>query len=160
MAKQPIKVGIHQDLFALNLAEPPTKKIMRKAIACYVNTPNYLSTIIKGAKRIDLKGEPVGEVTAAEAAGALAKIEKQRKKAHALWQEKKLQRQAAKKRKAEQRVQAKSEKAKLNTKPLPKSLPEPLPGKVAEIQVELPKPAKFGKVLTLKKKTIVTEVIN
>ena len=141
----PLKISIHQDIFALNLADAPPKRLIRKALGFYANSPSYLSSLVAKASRIDLNGDQVGEVTEQEALNSLTKSRKHKEKAHLLWLEKKkLQRQEAKKRKAA----AKVNKAQITEKTMP------------ELKVEAPiitPPAKFGKVLTLKKKITVAE---
>ncbi|WP_231613449.1 ProQ/FINO family protein, partial [Halomonas sp. BC04] len=58
---RPLKVGIHQDLAA---REPWPEKLVRRALAGYVNLPRYLKAVREGAQRIDLAGRPDGSVDA------------------------------------------------------------------------------------------------
>ncbi|CAM3826018.1 ProQ/FINO family protein [Vreelandella rituensis] len=56
---QPLKVGIHEDLAA---KEPWSNKLIRRALASYVNLPRYLKAMREGSTRIDLEGRPAGVV--------------------------------------------------------------------------------------------------
>src|SRR5690554_6194438 len=58
---RPLKVGIHE---ALAEQEPWPEKLVRRALACYVNLPRYLKAVREGAERIDLDGKPAGQVDA------------------------------------------------------------------------------------------------
>lgn len=149
----PLKISIHREIFALNLVDAPPKRLIRKVLGFYANSPSYLSSLVAKAPRIDLNGDQVGEVTEQEGLNSLAKSKKYKEKAHLIWLEKKkLQRQEAKKRKAEQRAAAKLKKTQINEIILPElTVEEPT-------TEEIPKPAKFAKVLTLKKKTTTTEI--
>ena len=149
----PLKIGIHQDIFALSLTDAPSKRLVRQALGFYVNSFGYLRSLAIGAPRIDLNGEQVGEVTEQEAQAALAKIiEKYREKVRFTWQEKKKwQHQEAKKRRTERKAAAKLKEVKVAEKILLELATE------ISITEEILKSAKFGKVLTLKKKTTITE---
>ncbi|RDB43932.1 ABC transporter substrate-binding protein [Halomonas sp. DQ26W] len=70
---RPLKVGIHQDLAA---REPWPEKLVRRALAGYVNLPRYLKAVRKGAPRIDLAGQPDGSVDAQAAEHAHRKLER------------------------------------------------------------------------------------
>ncbi|MDN3556130.1 ProQ/FINO family protein [Halomonas maura] len=70
---RPLKVGIHEDLAAL---EPWPEKLVRRALACYVNLPRYLKSVRDGAERIDLDGAPAGRVDAGAAEHAHKKLER------------------------------------------------------------------------------------
>lgn len=70
---QPLKVGIHEDLVA---AEPWPEKLVRRALACYVNLPRYLKAVRHGAQRIDLEGQPSGSVDEGAADHAKRKLER------------------------------------------------------------------------------------
>lgn len=70
---RPLKVGIHEDLTA---REPWPEKLVRRALACYVNLPRYLKSVREGAERLDLAGEPAGRVDAAAAEHAHRKLER------------------------------------------------------------------------------------
>jgi len=70
---RPLKVGIHEELAA---REPWPEKLVRRALACYVNLPRYLKSVRDGAPRIDLAGEPAGTVDEAAAEHARKKLER------------------------------------------------------------------------------------
>ena len=56
---KPLKIGIHQDL-AEREAWP--NKLIRRALANYVNLPRYIKAVRVGAERVDLDGQPAGKV--------------------------------------------------------------------------------------------------
>ena len=56
---KPLKVGIHQDLAD---REPWSNKLIRRALANYVNLPRYVKAMREGAERIDLEGNVAGSV--------------------------------------------------------------------------------------------------
>lgn len=68
---KPLKKGIKQDLVKrLSTIEgivTEDKACMVKSLAYYVNTASYHKSVIEGATRIDLDGQPAGVVTAEEA---------------------------------------------------------------------------------------------
>lgn len=64
----PLKVGIHKDIAAA-LPELGAEDIGR-AMRFYVTGIEYLRVCTEGAARIDLDGEPAGNVSASEARGA------------------------------------------------------------------------------------------
>ncbi len=70
---RPLKVGIHEELSAL---EPWPEKLVRRALACYVNLPRYLKSVREGAERIDLNGAPSGVVDRGAADHAHKKLER------------------------------------------------------------------------------------
>lgn len=70
---RPLQVGIHE---ALSAREPWPEKLVRRALACYVNLPRYLKSVREGAWRLDLAGEPAGQVDAAAAEHARKKLER------------------------------------------------------------------------------------
>lgn len=68
---KPLKKGIKQDLL-LRLSKiegivTEDKACMVKSLSYYVNTITYHKSVIEGAERIDLDGQPAGVVTAEEA---------------------------------------------------------------------------------------------
>ncbi|MGM0855806.1 MAG: ProQ/FINO family protein [Pseudomonadota bacterium] len=67
---QPLKVGIHHDLAA---REPWSGKLIRRALANYVNLPRYIKSVREGATRIDLEGNEAGVVDAEAARHAAEK---------------------------------------------------------------------------------------
>ncbi|MBS9404285.1 ProQ/FinO family protein [Halomonas sp. TRM85114] len=70
---RPLKVGIHQDLAA---REPWPEKLVRRALAGYVNLPRYLKAVREGGERIDLEGQAAGTVDAQAADHARQKLER------------------------------------------------------------------------------------
>ncbi|MFP3344065.1 ProQ/FINO family protein [Halomonas sp. SIMBA_159] len=56
---KPLKVGIHQDLAE---REAWSGKLIRRALANYVNLPRYVKSMREGAERVDLDGKPSGKV--------------------------------------------------------------------------------------------------
>lgn len=70
---RPLKVGIHEELAA---REPWPEKLVRRALACYVNLPRYLKSVREGAERIGLDGELVGQVDAQAAEHAKRKLDR------------------------------------------------------------------------------------
>ncbi|SFU65167.1 ProQ/FINO family protein [Halomonas korlensis] len=70
---RPLKVGIHHDLTA---REPWPEKLVRRALAGYVNLPRYLKAVREGGERIDLDGQPAGTVDAQAADHARQKLER------------------------------------------------------------------------------------
>lgn len=67
----PLKKGIKQDLVkrlsTLQDIVTEDKACMVKSLAYYVNTMAYHKSVVEGATRIDLDGNPTGVVTAEEA---------------------------------------------------------------------------------------------
>lgn len=68
---QPLKVGIKQDVVKILSTRDDIvisdKACMVSSLAYYVNSAHYHKSAVAGAIRIDLDGNPVGEVTADEA---------------------------------------------------------------------------------------------
>ncbi|MFJ5540189.1 ProQ/FINO family protein [Vreelandella titanicae] len=56
---KPLKVGIHQQLAE---REEWPSKLIRRALANYVNLPRYIKAVREGAERVDLDGQPAGKV--------------------------------------------------------------------------------------------------
>ncbi|WP_299235970.1 ProQ/FINO family protein [uncultured Halomonas sp.] len=69
---RPLMVGIHEVLAS---REPWPEKLVRRALACYVNLPRYLKAMRMGAERIDLDGRPAGKVDAQAADYAHRKLD-------------------------------------------------------------------------------------
>jgi sRNA-binding protein len=63
-----LKIGVHKDIMAAYPELP--RPILRQFIKWYVYTPEYLQLIVPEAKRFDLAGLEVGEVTKDEIAHA------------------------------------------------------------------------------------------
>jgi ProP effector len=60
--RQPLKIGIHLDILAaLDGAVTPAE--LSRALRFYVANNVYRSRLVAGAARVDLNGEPAGEVT-------------------------------------------------------------------------------------------------
>ncbi|WP_084286460.1 ProQ/FINO family protein [Halomonas halodenitrificans] len=70
---RPLMVGIHEVLAS---HEPWPEKLVRRALACYVNLPRYLKAMRKDAERIDLDGQPAGKVDAQAADYAHRKLDR------------------------------------------------------------------------------------
>ncbi len=68
---KPLKIGIKEDLLKrLSTIEnivTEDKACMVKSLSYYVNTQSYHKSVIAGAMRVDLDGQPAGIVTAEEA---------------------------------------------------------------------------------------------
>ncbi|ART64790.1 hypothetical protein B9H00_13755 [Kushneria marisflavi] len=56
---RPLAIGIHE---ALSEREPYSEKLIRRALAGYVNLPRYLKSVRVNAPRIDLEGQEAGRV--------------------------------------------------------------------------------------------------
>lgn len=75
--KQPLKVGIHLQLHFHYKDDPRFEpQDLQKGLNSYASTPAYLVKIVEGAIRIDLHGNPVGQVTADDEAFAKRRLEK------------------------------------------------------------------------------------
>ena len=79
--RQPLKIGIHNDIVARHPELRPG--LIAKALKTYTRSLGYLETLRAGAARIDLEGNPVGSVTAADEEDAKRKIAKAAKRAAA-----------------------------------------------------------------------------
>lgn len=68
---KPLKKGIKQDLVkrlsTIETIVTEDKACMVKSLAYYVNTAAYHKSVVEGATRIDLDGQPAGVVSAEEA---------------------------------------------------------------------------------------------
>ena len=65
---EPLKIGIHNDIIARHPELRPS--VLANALKAYTRSLGYLETIKVGAARIDLEGNPVGTVSAADEADA------------------------------------------------------------------------------------------
>jgi len=63
----PLKIGIHHDIFKLNLPDSPSKVTIRRALGFYTNSALYLREMMAGTPRVDLDGKAAGEVGDKEA---------------------------------------------------------------------------------------------
>jgi len=68
---RPLKIGIQDDLIA---DEKVAKNKIKRALASYVRSLNYLRALREGVDRVDINGEPSGVVTAEEALHAKGKL--------------------------------------------------------------------------------------
>src|SRR5262249_19680472 len=78
---QPLKIGIHNDIIARHPELQPG--LVASALRMYTRSVGYLETLKAGTARIDLEGNPVGTVTAADEADAKRKIAKAARRAAA-----------------------------------------------------------------------------
>ncbi|QEL12845.1 DNA competence protein [Kushneria phosphatilytica] len=69
---RPLRIGIHHDLTA---REPWPEKLVRRALAGYVNLPRYLKSVRTGNARVDLEGNDAGVVNEQDAAHAAEQLE-------------------------------------------------------------------------------------
>jgi ProP effector len=69
--RRPLKLGIHNDILTV-MDGAITPQELSQALRCYVSNDGYLRACRQGALRIDLNGQPAGEVLAAEAANSTA----------------------------------------------------------------------------------------
>ncbi|MBA2710091.1 MAG: ProQ/FinO family protein [Tatlockia sp.] len=58
----PLKIGIFEEICALNIADSPKEIWIKKALRYYVNSTRYLRQMKTGNPRIDLKGNHSGLV--------------------------------------------------------------------------------------------------
>jgi ProP effector len=78
--KSPLKIGVKQDVIAR--CPDLSKRQIRDALRDYTSGFLYLRALINGACRIDLDGQPAGEIAAEHRTGAQARLIKlQRRKA-------------------------------------------------------------------------------
>ncbi len=71
MPHKPLKIGVHNDIIAAAIL-PPNE--IRAAIGHYRGRLQYQKALAAGGPRFDLDGNPCGEITADQAAGAVAMI--------------------------------------------------------------------------------------
>ncbi|RRH78998.1 prop expression regulator, partial [Mesorhizobium tamadayense] len=69
-APRPLRIGIHHDIRVLDIELSDDE--LRRALRAYTSMPRYLARLNAGTVRVDLDGEPAGEVSDAEAASAKA----------------------------------------------------------------------------------------
>jgi len=69
--RQPLQRGIDRALVA-RLGGIVSRNALKRVLSIYTACPEYRATLIEGAARIDLDGNPAGAVSAREAAYALA----------------------------------------------------------------------------------------
>jgi ProP effector len=68
--RQPLKYKIHEDLLSAGVEH----KMAAAALSSHCNNPRYLMSMVEGATRVDLQGQPAGVVTAEEAARAQQRL--------------------------------------------------------------------------------------
>lgn len=78
--KKPLKIGIEKDLLAAVKDIP--RKVLKRVISDYRSGPKYTKAMISGAQRIDLDGNPAGNVSAASEAYARAREADRQKNYH------------------------------------------------------------------------------
>lgn len=92
---QPLALGIHKTLME---RQPDLDKVqVRNAMRLHTGTTRYLKSLVEGAPRFDLDGNPSGVVTAEQQTQASTALRERFKK-------------AAERRKAEQEAQQRQEK--------------------------------------------------
>ena len=85
--KLPLKLGIHKDLYAQAEALKLTQAEIKEAVKTWCQGSRYWACMTEGAARLDLNGEPAGEVTAEDAQHA--KQLANRRRSHAIRSRKK-----------------------------------------------------------------------
>ncbi|WP_229819752.1 ProQ/FINO family protein [Kushneria pakistanensis] len=70
---RPLAIGIHE---ALAAREPYSEKLIRRALAGYVNLPRYLKSVRVNAARIDLEGQEAGRVEEEDARHAQEQLKR------------------------------------------------------------------------------------
>ncbi|SPJ34443.1 RNA chaperone ProQ [Kushneria phyllosphaerae] len=70
---RPLAIGIHE---ALSAREPYNEKLIRRALAGYVNLPRYLKSVRVNAARIDLEGQEAGRVEEEDAQHAKEQLKR------------------------------------------------------------------------------------
>ncbi|MCD8513469.1 MAG: ProQ/FinO family protein [Nitrincola sp.] len=68
---KPLKIGIQEDLVA---DDKVSRTKIKRALASYVRSPQYLKSFEENADRIGLDGKPAGKVSAEEAEHAKSKL--------------------------------------------------------------------------------------
>lgn len=73
---KPLMVGIHEVVLAeVKIAQPHIKsQLIKKALWFYTSSIKYKQSIVNSSKRIDIKGNPVGEVLDGDKEHAIAAI--------------------------------------------------------------------------------------
>lgn len=73
--RQPLQKNMLSDILAQNREDTPSEADLKAALSYYTNWGSYLNGLKAGKARIDLQGQPVGEVTLAEEEKAQAALE-------------------------------------------------------------------------------------
>ncbi len=76
--KLPLKIGIHQELLAKAQELGLEEAAITDAVKTWCRGTRYWASIVEGAPRVDLEGNPAGEVTARDA-GQARSLEARRK---------------------------------------------------------------------------------
>lgn len=76
--KLPLKIGIHQELLAKAKELGLEEAAITDAVKTWCRGTRYWASIVEGAPRVDLEGNPAGEVTARDA-GQARSLEARRK---------------------------------------------------------------------------------
>jgi ProP effector len=69
---RPLKIGIHLDILAAIPEADPL--LLRRVLSRWCNRPVYLWTLAHGGARVDLHGQPAGEVTKEQQAHARERL--------------------------------------------------------------------------------------
>ena len=77
--RRPLKIGVCDEIIGQHpeISKPQVKRLLKE----YTQSPEYWSTLTAGTPRIDLEGNVVGEVTAADEEDAQRKIKEARRAA-------------------------------------------------------------------------------
>lgn len=75
-APRPLKIGIHDDIRARD--DELSDEELRRALRAYTRMDQYLTALRAGVARVDLDGNPSGEVSDADAATATALLRTRR----------------------------------------------------------------------------------
>lgn len=121
---KPLKIGIHQDLAE---REEWPNKLIRRALANYVNLPRYIKAVRAGAERVDLDGLPAGKVDKDAASHAAEKRSDQQMAGQSVQQP---AQNASATKKTEHHKQRKAQvMANMVNKPRPEGVKQPEPEK-------------------------------
>lgn len=75
-AIQPLKVGLRKDIDeALKGFPAVSKSVLHEALATWCQRPRYFAALVQGGGRIDMEGNPAGEVSPEDQAKAKARLE-------------------------------------------------------------------------------------
>jgi len=103
---RPLKVGIQEDLIADGKL---ARNRIKRALATYVRSFHYLRAVKEGVDRIDLSGEAAGQVTAAEAEHAAARLQEIQAQRKERQKQERAKQQAARQQQKEERLNRKLE---------------------------------------------------
>jgi sRNA-binding protein len=77
---RPLKKGIIDELIERTSREQFTENALRRFIGQYVSTPEYVNNHIIGAKRIDLDGNEIEQISEGDYKGKFGALERYKKK--------------------------------------------------------------------------------